>query len=106
MCSIRLAHKLLSAGASLSITLMWVCTGVIVNAPAYAASTPQTKDIGEITIALPTFILSLLATAGFVWAISQYDRKQGERMNDIEERFAKQFEELSERIERKLEDRR
>lgn len=82
-------------GSNMSMWIAAVYTMSIVNnAMAQGGTVPQ----DTITITLPVFIVSILATAGFTWAVAQHDRQNDKRIDvataEVESRVTAKVEDL------------
>lgn len=95
------ATRLLCFGAIGSHTCMWIAAAYTLSAVAKAQAAQASGSMipqENITISLPVFVVSILATAGFTWAVAQHDRKNDKRIDEataaVEKRVNAKIDEL------------
>ena len=79
------ATRLLCFGAIGSHTCMWIAAAYTLSAVAKAQAAQASGSMipqENITISLPVFVVSILATAGFTWAVAQHDRNNDKRIDE------------------------
>lgn len=74
--------RLIRLMAVISFIVMWSSTVVLADGMQKAAADDK-YSYEQIYISLPVYIISLLATAGFVWAVAKYDNKRAQEMRAL-----------------------
>ncbi len=70
-----LVHKC----AAISGCVMWILAGVV-----HAQTADHDVRHTAVMISLPVYVVSLVATASFTWAVAKYDNERIRRMDRLE----------------------
>lgn len=87
-----------------SFVVMW-CSVPVAAEAAETVARQQPVSVDSVTISLPVYVTSIIATAIFTWKVGQYDKKRAtahiERDMDELQQSVKRMEESIARMEQK-----
>lgn len=96
-----LITRVLCLGAIGSNISMWIAAGYTLSVVGKAHGQGGQGSLipqENISISLPIYVISILATAGFTWAVAQHDRKNDKRIDEataaVEKRVNAKIDEL------------
>lgn len=69
-----MSERAVRISAVASFVAMWVTSPVAAEAAEQMSQRPVSVD--SVTISLPVYVTSVVATAIFTWKVGQYDKKQ------------------------------